>query len=231
MRQRLGLATGLCGLALVLTACNGGNGSGSEGDLASQSPSQIITSARQALSSAQSVRVTGHISQGSMTATLDITSFANGDYAGTFAVNGDSAQLKRIGGTDYLNASTSFYQSQGTSSATAQALGGRWVSGTDTQIGLGSDFSLRSLASQFTAPTGRVTKGPTGTVNGQTAVPLHSSSGTLWIATRHPNYPIQIVETGRTPGVVHFSDWNEGAAPTPPPGAVPVDSLSGTAAA
>jgi hypothetical protein len=223
--RRAAWSTVLVGLALSAAACSSGGSNAGSGDVASQTPDQIISAAKGALSSASSVRLTGHVDQGSSTGTFDLTTFRNGNFAGHIAINGYTVRLVRIGDTDYLNAPAAFYESQGTPAAAAQSLGGKWVDGTDSQVGFGNDFTLQSLSSEITKPTPPVTKGATGTVNGQSAVPLHSPKGTLWVAASGTPYPVELVKTGSTGGVVQFSAWNQGSPPTAPSGAVSLNSL------
>jgi hypothetical protein len=213
----------LCVVAITAAACS--SSSGSNG-VAGQSSTQIISAVKQALSSASSVRVTGNIRQGSMQATFDLTTFSTGDFNGTINQGGASVKLVRIGTTDYLNASQSFWANQGAPAQTAQMLGGKWVYGTDKQIGLGNSFTLSSLSSQITTPKGTVTKGTTGTIDGQSALSLHSSQGTLWVATTGTTYPLELAKTGSNGGVVKFTAWNQGSSPSAPAGALSLNSLA-----
>ncbi len=232
MRPRLACAGALLAAAVAVAACGGGSSSDNSGggtgttDLASASPSQILSAVKRSLASATSVRINGRVNQGSKVATFDLTTFANGSYAGTVTMNGSTVRLVRIGTTDYLEAPKSFYESQGASAAVAQLLDGKWVYGPDSQVGIGNDFTLSSLSSQITKPNGPVTKGATATVDGVTALALHSRQGTLWVATSGSNHPVKLEKSGATGGVVHFSAWNRGAVPSAPAGAVSLNSLS-----
>jgi len=218
--RRLALAGALCcGLSVVAAACS------SSGGLASESPSQILSAVHQAVVSASSVRITGYATEGGKLTTADFTAYSNGNFTGTIGHNGATAQVVGIGGTVYLNASKSFYTEQRASAAAASLLGGKWVYGSNSQIGLGTTFTLSSLASQIAKSKGAVTKGTTGTVQGQAAVSLHNSEGTLWVATSGPAYPLEEVQTANGSGTVHFVAWNQGSPPTAPAGAQSLSSL------
>jgi hypothetical protein len=214
------LASALCAVALLAAACSSGN-SGISG----KSPTQILSAVKQTLKSATSVKITGRIQQNGMVGTFAITTFSNGDFDGTVTQGTGPIKLIRIGDIDYLNAPKSFYVADGAPATAAEALNGKWVYGTDTQLGLGSDFNLKSLSSQISNPQGRVTKGATGTVNGQSAQALHSSSGTLWVALTGPTYPLQETKSGTTGGVVYFTGWNQGTPPTAPAGAKSLSAM------
>ncbi len=214
------LASALCGLALLVAACS----SGSSG-ISGKSPTQILTAVKQALGSASSVKITGHVQSNGMTGSFSLTTFSNGDFAGTINQGTGAVKLIRIGNTDYLNSSESFYMAEGAPEADAQQLAGKWVYGTNSQVGLGDDFTLKSLSSQITKPEHKVTKGVTGTVNGQSAQSLHSSGGTLWVALTGTAYPLEEIKTGSGGGVVYFTGWNEGTKPTAPAGAESLSSM------
>lgn len=214
------LASALCILALATAACS----SASSG-ISGKSPSQILTALKQALGSASSVKITGHVQQNGTVGTFDLTTFSKGDFEGTINEGTGTIKLIRIANTDYLNASKSFYVADGAPPSAAQRLDGKWVYGTNAQVGLGSDFTLKSLSSQITKPQGKVSKGATGTVNGQSAQSLHSSQGTLWVATTGPTYPLEEIKTGSGGGVVYFTDWNQGTPPKAPAGAQSLTSL------
>jgi hypothetical protein len=220
MRSRTVLL-GLVALALCGAACGGSNGNG----VASQSPDQAVQTALAAFRSAKSVTVSGDIGTGttSTTNTIDGVIFDNGDFDGTIGVNGTSAKLIKIDATDYLEGAETFWQGNGASGATAAELADKWIEIPDSQMGLGNQLSIPTLASQFTNH-GTLSAGTTGTVEGQAAVSIVSSKGgTLWIATTGTAYPLEL-ETAKQ-GAIFFSNYDASTAPTAPAGAVPVSSL------
>ena len=124
------LASALCVLALVAAACS----SGSSG-ISGESPTQILAAVKQALGSASSVKVTGRIQQSGMVGAFAITTFSKGDFEGTVNQGTGAVKLIRIGNTDYLNATKSFYVADGVPAAAAQLLAGKWVYGTNVKWG------------------------------------------------------------------------------------------------
>lgn len=221
MRRRRWSAA-LCVAALVSAACGSAGSSGVSGD----SATRVLSAVKQAFASASSATITGNIRSSGKVATFNLMTFSNGDFQGVIVENGETIRLVRIGTTDYLNASKAFYESEGAAASAAQAIAGKWVYGADSEVGLGNSFTLSSLASQITKPSGTVTKGATGTIDGQPAVALHSSQGALWVATSGPAYPLEEVKTGSNGGVVRFSAWNQGTVPHAPSGARPLSSIS-----
>lgn len=214
------LASALCALAVLAAACSSGSSS-----ISGKSPKQILTAVKEALGSASSVKITGRVQQSGMVGAFNITTFSNGDFAGTINQGTGAVKVIRVGNTDYLNASKSFYLGDGAPANAAQVLAGKWVYGTNTQVGLGSDFTLKSLSSELTKPQGKVTKGVTGTVNGQSAQSLHSSDGTLWVALTGPAYPLEEVKAGNGGGVLYLTGWNQGTRPKAPAGAKSLSSM------
>lgn len=214
------LASALCALALLAAACSGGS-SGISGE----SPAQILKAVKQALGSASSVKITGHVQQSGMVGTFNITTFSNGDFQGTINQGSGGVKVIRIATTDYLNASKSFWLAEGAPASAAQVLAGTWVYGSNTQVGLGNDFTLKSLSAQLTTPVSKVTKGVTGTVSGQSAQSLHSSEGTLWVALSGPAYPLEEIKAGSGGGVLYLTGWNQGTPPKAPAGAKSLTSM------
>lgn len=220
--KRLAWPSALLGVALVAAACSSSGSNGLSGD----SPTQVLNAVKHALASATSATITGKIESSGKQATFNLTTFSNGDFQGTISENGATVKLVRIGNTDYLNASQSFYESEGASAQAAGAIAGKWVYGADSQIGVGNSFTLSSLAEQITKPSGTVTKGSTGTIDGQPTLALHSPQGTLWVATSGTAYPIEEIKTGSNGGVVQFTAWNQGTTPVAPSGARSLSSIS-----
>ena len=219
--RRLAWSTALCGVALIAAACSSSGSNGLSGD----SPTQVLSAVKQALGSVSSATIVGNIRDSGKQATFNLTTFSKGDFEGTINESGETIKLVRIGNTDYIQGSKSFYESEGAPASAAASIAGKWVYGTDSEVGLGNTFALSSLAAQITKPSGTVTKGATGTIDGQAALALHSSEGTLWVATSGTPYPLEEIKTGSDGGVIHFSAWNQGTTPVAPSGAKPLSSV------
>ncbi len=67
----------------------------------------------------------------------------------------------------------------------------------------------------------------TTTVAGQAAVGVRDTaqSGTLYVATTGPAYPIQIAKLGAGGGAITFSEWNRPVTLTAPTNAVGIEQL------
>jgi hypothetical protein len=218
----------LVGASLVIAGVIAASCSSSSNGVASESAAQILNSAINAINSATSAHISGSITKSNQPVQLDITDFSNGDIDGTLTVGGAGLGIIKIGPTDYLKATAAFYESQGASASVAAKLGGLWIQFPDTQEGFGSSLSLEALANSFKKNPGKLSKGATSTVNGQSAIAIVSSKGgTLYVATTGPAYPLQITDSSQANGVgtVTLSDWNQGSIPTAPAGARTPESL------
>lgn len=220
--------------ALVGGGLAAGCGGGSSGNgVANESAQQILNSALGALRSAHSVHVKGSGTQNGKPIGVDLTLYSSGDANGTITMSGQTLQLVKIGGTDYVMANDSFWeQSASLPAATAANLAGKWVTIPDSQANLGSQFSISSFASDLDSNVGTLTKGSTSTVDGQAAISVISSKqGTLWVATTGTPYPIEAQSNGSSTselGSFTMSDWNAaGSSPTAPSGAIPISAAAG----
>ncbi len=225
MRKAGGIAAVLV-VAGVAGACGGG-GNG----IASDSPSQILTAAINAMKSANSVRLTGGGSAGSNNHfSVNVQSFKNGDINGTVTENGQTYDFIEVGTMAYIKAGPSIWESQGVSSSQAASLASKWISEPTSQAGLGSDFTISALASSMARDGQGVKAGTTGTVNGQSAISIKSSKGgILWVATSGPAYPLEVIGTGSSSGgtgTIYLTGWNQGSLPSAPPNAVPLSSFT-----
>ena len=176
-----------------------------------------------------SVRMHGSVKQDSTTTGLDAYFFHNGDASGTLTMDGEDAQLVKVGDTDYIKAGSSFWTKIGTASGAAAKRADRWVSIPDSQVNIGNDF-LTGFADLLLQDLGTLTKGTTSTIEGQPAIALVSSKqGTLWVATTGTPYPVEAVANGGPSGTgtFVFSDWNSGAHPSAPAGAKPASEIEG----
>jgi hypothetical protein len=65
-------------------------------------------------------------------------------------------------------------------------------------------------------PSGEITKGTVGEADGQPAVPLESSDGTLWVATTGEPLPL-LIEQNDGAGRASFGEWSAPVEiPVPP---------------
>ncbi|HEV8063284.1 MAG TPA: hypothetical protein VGP46_00570 [Acidimicrobiales bacterium] len=199
----------------------GGCGSSGNG-VASKSATQIVNTAIAAMRRAQSVHIAGTITQSGKVESLDISLYSDGDADGSVTTAGQTLQIIKIGTTDYINASAAFYQSHGETSSIAGQMGGKWIEEPDSQVGVGSEFSVGSFANSISKHTGTLSKAGTSTVSGQSVVGVRSSKGgTIYIQTNGTAYPVEFVGSSKTngSGTLMFSEWNSAPTPKAPRGA------------
>jgi hypothetical protein len=160
----------------------------------------------------------GTIIQTGKTIKVDMTLYSNGDVDGTFDESGPTVSIIKIGPTDYIKTTSSFYESKGTSAQIAGLMGGKWIEIPDSSVGLGSTFSVVSLANSITKNHKTVSPGKTSTVNGQPVVSIVASDGgVLYVATTGTAYPVEV--TKGSSGTISFTQWNQAKLPTAPAGA------------
>ena len=132
--MRLNRAIGAFAIAGALVAGCGSSSSpssnsGASNGIASQSASAILTAAVNSIKSANSMTVTG--TYGADAKGSQITKgnfFSNGDADASLVINGGSAHLIKIGGTDYLNADATFWAGNHMPANYVPKLAGVWVS-------------------------------------------------------------------------------------------------------
>jgi hypothetical protein len=184
----------------------------------------LVTSSVKAMKGLSSLRAVGSIVSSGTNMTIDWT-LTRTVSSGTFATSKGSFQIVTSGSTVYMQADQPFWQSQGVPAATAQLMGGKWITGlpaSDTSSITGS-FSLSQLLGSLDQ-AGSVTSAGTSTVGGQQAIGVKSSSdgSVAYIAATGTPYLLQIVSPNNgAQGRITFSEF--GTAPTPTIPANPVD--------
>jgi hypothetical protein len=233
-RVRLRLPSVACASLLLALAALAGCGSTSSGNgVASKSPAEIVAAAKAAADGASSVHVTGSTVAAGAPITLDLRLVAGQGGSGQLTENGLSFELIELGGTVYIKGSPAFYSHFAGSSA-AQLLQGKWLKApvSDSSFaGLSSLTGLRGLLdSVLSAALARpqtLVKTGTTTVAGRAAVGVRdtSQSGTLYVATTGPAYPIEIAKHGTGGGAITFSEWDRPVTLTAPANAVGIEQL------
>jgi len=233
MRGSWGVGGVLVVAGLMAAGCGGGGGGGggASNGVANESAQQILNSALTALKSASSVKIDGSSTQNGTATTLDAVLYSNGDIDGSIDLGGQTVQIVKVGGTDYLMASADFWTTEGLPAATASKLAANWVSVPDSEAKVGSQFSITSFASTLDTNLGTLAVGSTSTIDGEPAISITSTTqGTLWVATTGAAYPLEATGNGTSSqfGSITLGDWNQGGtAPSAPAGAQPVSALVG----
>jgi len=216
---------------LVLAAATTGGCGGSSGNgVASKSPAEIVAAARAAASGATAVHVKGSTIAAGTPITLDLSLVTGKGGRGRLAENGLSFELIEIGPTIYINGSSAFY-THFAGAAAAQLLHGKWLKASTSNpsfAGLTSLTELRKLLDAALATANMtLANAGTATIDGQAAVGVKDTtqSGTLYVATSGPAYPLEIVKSGAGGGTITFSEWNKPVPLTAPANSVDIEQL------
>lgn len=227
---RSAIASSTCLLLVLLATLAGcGDSSSSGNGVASKSPIEIISAAKTAADSANSVHVAGSIVNAGTTIALDMELLRGTGGRGRLSQDGLSFELIEVGGSVYIKGSPAFY-SHFAGGAAAQLLQGKWLkapANTGSFATLGSLTDLRKLLDSTLSSHGTLAKGSTSTIEGQEAVGVKdlSRGGTLYVATTGKPFPLQITKSGSGGGKVTFSHWNAPVTVTAPANAVDLGQL------
>jgi hypothetical protein len=236
IRARAVALAGTCaGLAVLAGACGTGAGpspaKAPSNGVASKPAAQILTTAKDALGSAKSVRLQGTMTQSGTTYTVDIVL---GPGLGKGTVTGPIAGRKRasfdfvaLGSKAYIRSSTLWRQIGG--AAAADLFNNRWVATTAKEMFGGARFSTLSFFGTLGPMTGPASKGAATTINGQPAIPVTSGDSTVYVATTGTPYPLRLVPSSSKvgSGEINFLNYNAPLHITAPPNAIDLSSLHG----
>jgi hypothetical protein len=229
MRRRPFTALGVAPVvALALGACGGGSssggtsGGGSPSGVGSQSASQIVTTAGDALRSVSSVHLAGDITEGSKGSIgLDLKLVPGKGAVGSMTQDGATVKLVINGQQVYLNGGAGFWKKIG-GAAAAEKLTGRWIKGPSSEFGgLADELEIDTLLKGLLDNHGGLAKGAGATVDGQKVISVvdRSKGGTLYVAADGKPYPIEVTSSGSSGGKLTFDDFNAPVTITPPAGA------------
>jgi hypothetical protein len=209
------LASALLALSIAMLAGCGGSSSTSAADngVASKSANDIVSASKAAAANASSVHVSGSLVTDGAHVTLDMSLASGKGATGSLSENGLSFKLIMVGDTAYINASPAFYR-QLSGEAAAKLLAGKWLkapanTGEFGQLGQLADMG--KLLDTVLSGHGKLTKGATTTIGGQSAIAVTDSTqgGTLYVATTGQPYPLQISKAGSEGGKITFDRWNQ----------------------
>lgn len=234
-RRRTFAAGAALAAAALLAACSGGGGSSTTGSSASgeaaKSPAQIVSDAQQATGNATSVHIKGAGITGGTAVRLDIVA-GHGRGGGAISESGATFQTVLDGKTVYLQADAASWTKVSNASVAA-LLAGKWIkTTTDNQdfrdvAGL---LDISQFVSNFSQPSGTVTKGPVVTVNGVSVVPVTdhgSDGGILYVANTGTPRIIALGATGSDRGTIYFDQYGTAKFPPVPTGAIDLNALQG----
>jgi hypothetical protein len=205
-----------------------------------QTGTEALTSARVALRTAKSVRLTGTVKSGGQNITLDLQ-LVGENSQGTLTINNNDVQLIKLGNVVYIKGDPDFLAKYANgNTAAVQALNGKWLKSAATSDF--DEFSIDGFANQLKGTSDVTLNAKTvqSTLNGKPVVVLSESDGSmLSVANTGTPYPLFLNGKGGSPGQVTFSEYNKavtitaptdvfdvGAAATPSPSPSPSASPS-----
>lgn len=179
-------------------------------------PKQILNQANKAAISARSVHLVGTSPQASLD--LVVTKSASD---GERSAGATTLKTRVVDGTIYIK-SDATYWTQAFNAKKAKKIGTKWVAGDLNNPKLKSfkqTSTMAPLMKQFLTPSDTPQVGEVGVSQGQPAVPLTSTVGTLWIATTGKPYPLMITSSPdqTEASKVDFTDWNKKVVIKAPP--------------
>lgn len=223
--------------ALTLAACGGtatkhqAKPKPVDNGVAAKTADEIFHASKDALRGASSVRVTGKTLEEGRTTELDLR-LGKAGAQGTIKMDGSTLELLSVNGRLYLRG-REFWRESGNQQL-ATLIGDRWVlapasgSGAKAFTPFKELTDIGSWADQL-VPEGTISKGQTGTVNGQPAIALKDTDGSsLWVATTGPPYPLRVEPKPGAPDPENL-DLREYNAPlnlTAPADALDLEKLS-----
>ncbi len=201
-----------------------GNASASSSTTAAgrQEPAEaaLVTSMQQSVRTANSVHVTGRLTNAGVPIAINLDLQRNGDMAGTVSQNGAPFQVIGVGGSVFVKATPAFLRQVKAPANACAVVCGKWIQlhpPQSTQIT--GDIGMASMTGQLvTTKLPKFTEAGTVTVAGQAAWVLRGpGGGSLDVRSAGPPYPLAAV-TGTNPRQqISYSHWNAVPPPTAPP--------------
>jgi hypothetical protein len=230
VRQTRPLAGCATVMALLIAGCGSGSAGGGNASASASastaSAASLISSATSAISSAASVHVKGKLLDNGKPLSLDLTLTRAGDMNGTMGEGGEDFTVLAKGGTVYLKVSAGALKAMSLPASACATFCGKYVklSAADSK-NFTSGMSWSKMFGGFMgkAPAG-MTKAGTATINGQQALALRASDGTVYLAAQGTPYPLRLTPSGNLgPGQLDFTEWNTATIPPVPPASEVVD--------
>ena len=223
----------VAGSLLVAAGCGGSSAKQNGED--KKSAQQILSDVQQALSSASSVHVTGHVTvPGAGDVQLDLHMSGPTTGKGTVKVKGQPFDVVRVGKDIYLKASAAAYAASGIPATEGALIADRWIKAPAEAAQfkqLSGFIGLQPIAG-ILAPTGTLQKGPKKSIDGTPTVGLQDVvngrvNGTAYISLVGKPYPLRVDGTSKAgaSGRVDFKDWDKPVTVNAPSGAFDVSKF------
>jgi len=211
VRKTTGRLVAATTAGLLLAGCGGGS------DFASQSSTDIIAAARDAMADVESVRLTGEVPEDAGPITLDVRASRGGDCSGSISVEGATVEILSVDGETLIRPDEAFWQQQAGEGAAdiIAAVGDRWVS-TGDDDGFAELCDLDQLFDELGADAdeddaGEV--GETSEIDGREVVAVageeDGGTATAFIATDDPHHILRLTFSGDEEGQVDLTEFNE----------------------
>jgi hypothetical protein len=193
-------------------------------------PAQILRDAVAASENASSVHLSGWSGSSSSLVDADLV-LSKGASGGSLTESEGAIGLVVANGYVYLKADASFWQQATGDSSAAQALGGRWIKGSETNSDFSGFSKLTHVFGQIKVQ-GKLYKEPDVTLDGMSVIPLTDSRGTtIYVADTGSPHIVRIVHSALSPegpGEVALNEYGTAPVPSVPTGAIDMASdLSG----
>jgi hypothetical protein len=214
-RVRAFAALSVVGVLLLAAGCGSDDKSG--GDFAKQSGDKIAADAKADMKDLDEVKITGEITSGGESVTLDVQASSAGDCTGSIGVGDGNAEILAKDGTNWFKPDEAFWRANAGDSADAiiAAVGDKWVLDTDSSFAQFCD--LDAFFDNLFKDEGGATKyKTTGTdaIGGQDVVVVEQSDdkGTSvgYVLVDGDHYLLKLERTeGDEPGRIEFGEFNE----------------------
>lgn len=226
--------------ALAVGAVLLASGCGSGGDpLKGKSADDIVSSAKQSLTSAKSVHLIGTMTDEDGEITFDLTVTGGGEAQGTMKIEGATLELIQIADATFMKADADSWTTMTGEAEAGVLMAGKWLkipadaADSEDFAGLSEMADLGGIAEQF-VPTDAKRRPGTTEVNGTKAVAIEGTDGdgddvVLYVENSKEAKPIR-VEPGKdasTKGHLDFTDWGKTADIKAPADAIDLSSLMG----
>lgn len=179
-------------------------------------PAQILDRAGKAALGARSVHLIGTSPQTSLD--LVVTPDSSD---GTRTAGDVTLRTKVVDGVIYLKADQDYW-TEAFNAKVAKKIGNKWVAGELSNPKLKSfkqTSTMAPLMRQFLVSDEGAQVGEIGVAQGQPAVPLTGSIGTLWVAATGKPYPLLLTSSPDQPEAsqVEFTEWDKKVVIKAPP--------------
>jgi hypothetical protein len=219
---------GAIGALALLAAC--GNDDDGDSGFAEQPVEDILAAAEADMLALTSLRMSGEITSDGEEILIDMALTTDGECAGTIGQGDASAEIIGTTEASYMKPDDAFWEmfAGPEASMISNLVGDRWVMFPADQSGFEEFCDLNELLSELGDRGDRdegdePTVEGTEQVDGQDAVKVSTSTNegdplTVWIATSSPHHILQMeVTEGDEPGLITFSEFDEGIGVEPPP--------------